>query len=1057
MSDSAFEPVSPQVHFPDVEAQILELWQRIGAFERSVEDRPKETRYVFYDGPPFATGLPHYGHLVASTLKDIVPRYWTMRGHRVERRFGWDTHGLPIEMEMEKTLGLSGPTAIAEYGVGKFNEACRANVLRYTEEWRKVVGRLGRWVDFDNDYKTMDLTFMESVWWVFDQLWQKGLVYQDFRVMPFSWRLSTSLSNFEANLDYRMVQDPAITVTAPLVDEPGTALLLWTTTPWTLPSNLAAAVGDDVEYVKARRPDDETLYIIAKARVKAILGKKAQVVEPVAVDDLIGRKYVPLFPYFEGHANAFQVIRAGHVTTEDGTGLVHMAPDYGEDDFAACKAVGIEVVLSVDDEGRFREMITDYAGRNIKEADPDIIKDLKARGRLLRHDTIDHSYPFCWRSGTPLIYKAVPARFVRVEALRDRMQANNDHIHWVPEAVGSKRFGNWLADARDWNVSRNRFWGTPIPVWRCDDCDDEVCFGSIEALSAAAGETITDLHPHKIDHLTVPCASCGGDARRIPDVFDCWFESGSMPYAQDHYPFEGKDTFEDNFPAQFIAEGLDQTRGWFYTLLVLSTALFDKPPFRNVIVNGMVLAEDGSKMSKSKKNYPPPDAIFDQYGADALRAYLIDSPIVRAEPLKFSEDGVREVVRTVLIPLRNAWSFFTQYANIDGWHPKHGIDGQTAPPVAERPELDRWLLSVQQSLVAEVNTQMEGYYLYRVIPPVLGFIDDLTNWYIRRSRRRFWRAASDEAGRQDKNAAYATLYEALVTFAKVLAPILPFVTESLYQHLVVETGVAEPGRDSVHLCDYPEVDEALIDRDLERQIAEVRRVVTLGRALRERHQLKVRQPLARLTVVHHDEPVLDAIGAHGDLVGEELNVKQIALQFHADDLATLSFKPNFRSLGRKLGKKMKAAAATIATWGTDAWKTLSDGGTIEVEGVAVGMDDVIIHRAPREGVVIEVDGGLTVAFDTELTVELVHEGLAREIVSRLQRLRKESGLEVTDRVDIELYTTELELVHAWANNAMWTGGEVLAHKVVFKQLTGGEHAFDIDGRALGVTLRKAEI
>ena len=1056
MSDSAFEPISPQVHFPDVEREILELWQRIGAFERSVEDRPKETRYVFYDGPPFATGLPHYGHLVASTLKDIVPRYWTMRGHRVERRFGWDTHGLPIEMEMEKALGLSGPTAIAEYGVGKFNEACRANVLRYTEEWRKVVGRLGRWVDFDNDYKTMDLTFMESVWWVFDQLWQKGLVYQDFRVMPFSWRLSTSLSNFEANLDYRMVQDPAITVTAPLLDEPGTALLLWTTTPWTLPSNLAAAVGDDVEYVKARRPDDETLYIIAKARVKAILGKKAQIVEPVAVDDLIGRKYQPLFPYFEGHANAFQVIRAGHVTTEDGTGLVHMAPDYGEEDFAACKAVGIDVVLSVDDEGRFEPSIIDFAGRNIKEADPDIIKHLKARGRLLRHDTIDHSYPFCWRSGTPLIYKAVPARFVKVEALRERMQANNAQIHWVPEAVGSKRFGNWLADARDWNVSRNRFWGTPIPIWRCEDCDDETCFGNIADLSAASGETITDLHPHKIDHLTVPCASCGGVARRIPDVFDCWFESGSMPYAQDHYPFEGKDSFEDNFPAQFIAEGLDQTRGWFYTLLVLSTALFDKPPFRNVIVNGMVLAEDGSKMSKSKKNYPPPDAIFEKYGADALRAYLIDSPIVRAEPLKFSEEGVREVVRTVLIPLRNAWSFFTQYANIDGWHPKHGIDGVPAPPVAERPELDRWLLSVQQSLIAEVNTQMEGYYLYRVIPPVLGFIDDLTNWYIRRSRRRFWRPAGPE-GRADKNAAYATLYEALVTFAKVLAPILPFVTEALYQNLVVETGVAEPGRESVHLCDYPEVDPARIDRELERQIAVVRRVVTLGRALRERHQLKVRQPLRRMTLVHHDRAVRAAAQGHVELIAEELNFRELILDDHADELATLSFKPNFRSLGRKLGKKMKAAAAIIGTWGEAEWRTLSGGETLEVEGVAVGMDDVLIQRAPREGVVIEVDGSLTVAFDTALDPELISEGLAREIVSRLQRLRKESGLAVTDRVDLDLFTTSLPLLQAWVANAYWTGAEVLAHKLTLNQTVGGEHSFDIDGHTLGVTLRKAQL
>ncbi|MEZ4433050.1 MAG: isoleucine--tRNA ligase [bacterium] len=1048
-----FAPISPQCHFPDVERDILAYWTRIDAFRRQVEQRPDDSRYVFYDGPPFATGLPHYGHLVASTLKDIVPRYWAMRGHRVERRFGWDTHGLPIEMEMEKALGLQGPTSIREYGVAEFNEACRSNVLRYTAEWERIVGRLGRWVDFQNDYKTMDRSFMETVWWVFAQLWQQGLVYEDFRVMPFSWRLSTSLSNFEANLDYRMVQDPAITVTMPLRDAPKTALLVWTTTPWTLPSNLAVAIGDTVEYIYARRPGDDMTYVIARARLHAILGKHAEEIASAPISELIGREYTPLFDYFADRPHAFRVIRAPHVTADDGTGLVHMAPDFGEDDYTACKAEGIDVLLTVDDEGRFDARVRDFAGRNIKEADPDIIRHLKAAGRLLRHDTIDHSYPFCWRSDTPLIYKAVPARFVRVEKLRERMSAHNDTIHWVPEAVGSKRFGNWLADARDWNVSRNRFWGTPLPVWRCAACADETCFDSVAALQAATGAAIEDIHPHRIDHLTFACEKCGGEKRRIPDVFDCWFESGSMPYAQDHYPFENKERFERNFPAQFIAEGLDQTRGWFYTLLVLSTALFDRPPFQNCVVNGMVLAEDGSKMSKRKQNYPSPERIFDEYGADALRAYLINSPIVRAEPLRFSEDGVREVVRTVLIPLRNAWSFLVQYANIDGWHPVHGIDGTPTPPVSERPELDRWLQSVLQTLVREVNTQMEGYYLYRVIPPVLGFIDDLTNWYIRRSRRRFWRPAGDPAGRADKAAAYATLHETLVTFAKVLAPILPFVTESLYQNLAVEPGVAE--HDSVHLCDYPEVDASRIDTALERQIAEIRRVVTLGRALRERHQLKVRQPLRRLTVVHHDTDVLDAIKSHAELIAEELNIKQIALSRHDDDLATLSFKPDYKQLGRKLGKQMKAAAATIATWGANEWATLRDGGTLDVEGTPISAADVIIHREPRDGVVIEVDAGLTVAFDTTLDDSLIAEGLAREVVSRLQKLRKESGLEVTDRVVVELYTADHTLARAIVDNAGWIGAEVLAAQMSHSPAGAGEHTLDLEGRPLGVTLRKA--
>lgn len=1048
----AFPPVSAQTSFPAIEETMLALWKAHRVFERSVEQRPADGRYVFYDGPPFATGLPHYGHLVASTLKDIVPRYWAMRGHRVERRFGWDTHGLPIEMEMEKELGLSGPTSIKAYGVAEFNEACRANVLRYTQEWERTVTRLGRWVDFENDYKTMDLSFMESVWWVFKRLWDEGLVYQAFRVMPFSWRLSTSLSNFEANLDYRDVQDPAITVTMPLVDGDD-VLLVWTTTPWTLPSNLAVAVGADLEYVRATRPDDATVYVISATQREAILGKDSTVVGTLTGADLVGQRYTPLFDYFTGQPNAFQVIASDHVTTDDGTGLVHMAPDFGEDDYAACRAVDIGVLQSVDDEGRFVGAVTDFAGRNVKEADADIIKHLKSVGRLLRHDTLQHSYPFCWRSDTPLIYKAVPARFVKVEALRDRMQANNDRIHWVPDAVGSKRFGNWLAEARDWNVSRNRFWGTPLPIWQCAGCEAELCLGSVAELEAKTGQTVDDLHPHRIDHLTFDCADCGGTMRRIPDVFDCWFESGAMPYAQDHYPFENREAFEANFPAQFIAEGLDQTRGWFYTLLVLSTALFDQPPFENVIVNGLVLAEDGSKMSKRKKNYPPPDDVLGEYGADALRAYLINSPIVRAEPLRFSEAGVREVVRTVLLPLRNAWSFFVQYANIDGWHPDTGLDGVETPAAGDRPELDRWLLSVLQSLVAEVNEQMEGYYLYRVVPPVLGFIDDLTNWYIRRSRRRFWRAAESEADQIDKAGAYATLYEALVTFAKVLAPIMPFISDALYQDLVVAPGCAAEG-DSIHLCDYPEVQPGLIDRDLEAQVAVTRQVVSMGRALRERHKLKTRQPLRRVTIVHHDAPVLRAIEAHAELIADELNVKEVVGQPDDHALATLTFKANFKTLGRRLGKRMKEGAAAIAKLTAAEWETLQSGGQVMVADTPITSEDVLVMREPKGDVVIEVDGALTVALDTELDDALVREGLARELVSRLQRLRKDSGLEVTDRVDVTV-RTEAEPVHQMLQALhIYVATEVLASKMEIYRAPAGDDAVDLEGHAVSIGIEK---
>ncbi|MBA2320210.1 MAG: isoleucine--tRNA ligase, partial [Deltaproteobacteria bacterium] len=948
-----FRPLPVDPDFPALEGEVLGIWREGDTFRRQVAERPAERAYVFYDGPPFATGLPHYGHLVASTIKDVVPRYWAMRGYKVERRFGWDTHGLPIEMLVEKQLGLSGPASIREYGVAAFNEACRAAVLKYTDEWERSIGRLGRWVDFRDDYKTMDASFMESVWWVFGQLWDKGLIYQDFRVMPYSWRLSTSLSNFEAGLDYREVQDPALTVAMPSLDG-AMAFLVWTTTPWTLPSNLAVAVGRDIAYVKARRAGDPMVYVVAEARCAAVLGADAEIVERVTGADLLGIRYAPLFPYFADRGPAaFFVLHADHVSTEDGTGIVHMAPDYGEEDFQACRREGIGVVQSVDDEGNFRASIDDFAGRNIKEADPDITKAIKASGRLFRHDSVTHSYPFCWRSGTPLIYRAVPAMFVKVSALRERMVAHNETIHWVPESVGSKRFGPWVADARDWNISRSRFWGTPIPVWRCARCEGEEVVRSMAELSASSGEEVTDLHPHRIDHLVLRCLACGGQSRRIAEVFDCWFESGSMPMAQDHYPFENKEKFDANFPAQFIAEGLDQTRGWFYTLLVLSTALFDRPPFENCVVNGMVLAEDGAKMSKNKQNYPPVDEVFATFGADALRAYLMSSPIVRAEPLRFSERGVREVVRNVLLPLWNSWSFFTQYANIDGWNPSW-----PTPPVAERPDLDRWILSVLTSLVDDVNEQMEGYYLDRVVPPVLGFIEDLTNWYIRRGRRRFWRAGAGA----DKAAAYATLYEVLTTFVKVLAPLLPFVTERMWQQLVVTPGFGGP--DSVHLCDYPVANSAHVDRALEAEVARSRDVVRLGRALRETHKLKVRQPLRRVTVVMPGAADRAALQRQADIVAEELNVKRVEITDDESALAVPSFKANYKTLGKRFGKGMPAVAARVTELTAAEWAGLQRGETVSFEGQEIAADDVVVTFAPKGDLVIAAERGITVALDT---------------------------------------------------------------------------------------------
>ncbi|MBI1944544.1 MAG: isoleucine--tRNA ligase [Deltaproteobacteria bacterium] len=983
--------------FPAAEHEVLALWEKLGAFARSVSEKPKQKSFIFYDGPPFATGLPHYGHLVANTLKDIVPRYWTMRGYRVERRFGWDTHGLPIEMDVEKKLGLNGPGDVRALGIGQFNETCRANVLTYVDEWRRTITRLGRWVDFDNDYKTMDLSFMESVWWAFSELWKKGLVYQGRRVMPYSWRLSTPLSNFEAGLDYRDVDDPALTIKLAVDGQPDTFLLIWTTTPWTLPSNLGVAVGEQLEYVRARHEDGNT-YVVARELCKAVLGDKAEVLGSLKGKELVGWSYQPLFPFFAElkAQGAFRVIASSHVTTTDGTGLVHMAPAFGEDDFEACKQAGMPFVDPVDDEGKFTAQVPPYAGQNVKDADKPIIHDLKSRQAVFKHATVRHAYPYCYRSGTPLIYKTTPSWYVKVEPLREAMVRNNAQIHWVPGFVGEKRFENWLKEARDWSISRSRFWGTPIPLWRSDDGDFH-CVSSVAELERLTGQKIDDLHPHKIDQLTFEKG--GKRYRRIADVFDCWFESGSMPYAQLHYPFEEKEQFESGFPAQFIAEGLDQTRGWFYTLLVLSTALFDKPAFKNVIVNGLVLAEDGQKMSKRLKNYPDPAKVLESYGADALRAYLINSPVVRAEPLRFSEAGVREVVRTVLLPLANAWSFFVTYANVDGWHPR---DLERAPPVAERPELDRWVLSVLQSLVREVNAQMEGYYLYKVVPPMLAFIDDLTNWYIRRSRRRFWRSVEDPRAKDDKASAYATLYQVLTTFARVLAPVLPFITESLYQSLVVEPGAARAGAESVHLCDYPAVEIGNIDLEVERQMTVVRRVIALGRALREQHKLKTRQPLARVTIVTHDEAARTAVQHHRELILDELNVKDVLLVEDDAELATLSFKANFKTLGKRLGPKMKAAAEEIAAFSRAQWGVLDGGGTVEVQGEPVGKDDVLVTRSARGEVVVNSDAELTVALDTALTEELRREWLVREVTTGVNAFRKDDGLAVHDRPRVTL-------------------------------------------------------
>ena len=772
-----FEKINPQTDFAKMEESILEFWKKENIFYRSVAEKNDTNRYFFYDGPPFATGLPHYGHILAGTIKDVIPRYQTMLGKKVERRFGWDCHGLPVEFEAEKELGLKGKQDIEKMGVYKFNEYCRSIVLRYTEEWKKSVQRMGRWADLEKPYKTMDLDFMESIWWVFQTLWKKKLIYQGSKILAYSTRLHTPLSNFEVNLGYKDVQDPSIVVA---FQKSGTAneyFLAWTTTPWTIPSNLALSVNPKIRYAKVA--SEGKLYYLAESLVSQYFKENFEIKATMLGKELLGEKYNAVFPYFAKHSaqNAFQIFSGDFVSEESGTGIVHCAPMFGEDDFEIGKKHNLPEVLPLDDNGFFDETVPDFQGLYFKDADKPIMAALKKAGFLFKQSTIVHSYPFCWRSDTPLIYRAIPSWFVAVTKFKETMLKNNQQVHWKPEHIKNGRMGKWLESAKDWSISRNRYWGTPIPVWICESCGNQECLGSQKELEEKTGKKINDLHSHFIDELTFPCPKCQkGNSqqtmRRTSEVLDCWFESGAMPYGQEHYPFENKEKFDKAFPADFISEGLDQTRGWFYTLIVLSNALFGKCAFKNIIVSGMILAEDGKKMSKSLKNYPDPNELIDKYGADAIRLYLLNCAAIKAEEYCFSETLLKETAKNYLIPLWNVLSFFSTYANIDKWQ----VQELKATTQLENP-LDIWIISKLHSLLKQVKKEMDDYDLNRAVQPFLVFIDQLTNWYIRRSRRRFWKAEQGE----DKQQAYLCLYEILSQLSKVLAPFIPFLADKIYQ------------------------------------------------------------------------------------------------------------------------------------------------------------------------------------------------------------------------------------------------------------------------------------
>lgn len=1036
--NSPDDGVAPSPRFPQIELRVLETWKQDATFQASIDQREGAPEWVFYDGPPFANGLPHYGHLLTGYAKDLFPRFQTMRGKQVHRRFGWDTHGLPAELEAERQLGITDKSQIEEMGIAAFNEAARESVLRYTKEWEEYVTRQARWVDFDNDYKTLDITFMESVIWAFKRLHDKGLAYEGYRVLPYCWRDQTPLSNHELRMDddvYKMRQDQSVTVTFPLdgakaesLGLTGVNALAWTTTPWTLPTNLALAVGPGIAYaVVPSGPlvDGAAEYLLAADTVGAYakeLGYEsaadasAAIIRTLLGRDLEGVRYVRLWDYFAdteewGTQNAWQILVADYVATGEGTGVVHQAPAYGEDDQVACAAAGIPVILSVDDGGKFLPLIEDVAGLQVFEANKPLTQKLRAEGRLFRVASYEHSYPHCWRCRNPLIYKAVSSWFVRVPEFRDRMGELNQEINWVPENVKDGQFGKWVAGARDWSISRNRYWGSPIPVWKSDNPEYPRIdvYGSLDELEADFGVRPADLHRPYIDELTRPNPddpTGQSTMRRIPDVLDVWFDSGSMPFAQVHYPFENQEWFDSHNPADFIVEYIGQTRGWFYTLHVLSTALFDRPAFKNVISHGIVLGSDGQKMSKSLRNYPDVSEVFDRDGADAMRWFLMSSSVIRGGNLIVTEEGIREGVRQFLLPLWSTYYFFTLYANASEYTAQWRTDSTNL--------LDRYVLAKTRELIESVTADLEGLDSPLAAEKLRDFGDVLTNWYVRRSRDRFWDAAGTEA--------FDTLYTVLETVTRVAAPLIPLISEEIWRGLT--------GGRSVHLTDWPDATLFPEEHDLVHQMDVLREVASAGLALRKTRGLRVRLPLSGMTVVADAEYFEGADG----ILRDELNLKSVRFEtLEAGSLEsfgiTRRLSVNARALGPRVGKQVQQLiqAAKAGDWSVD-------GETVVVGGVELltGEYDMALEAADPASAIAFLKTGGFVILDTVTTPELEAEGLARDVIRAIQDTRKAAGLDVSDRIELVVTGESVSDVEALVAFGDVIAGETLATRFAFE-------------------------
>ncbi|MBN2549353.1 MAG: isoleucine--tRNA ligase [Anaerolineales bacterium] len=1020
-----FKPVSSKLNIPLLEEDILRFWTLHRIFERSEEQRRGAPEFVFYEGPPTANGLPGVHHALARAFKDIFPRYKVMRGYHVSRRGGWDTHGLPVEIGVEKQLGFTSKSQIEAYGIERFNELCRKSAFEYIQEWQRFTDRLGFWVDMADAYVTFTNDYIESIWWILKALWDKGLLYQGYKVVPYCPRCGTPLSDHEVALGYRQTADPSVFVRLPLVDEPGASLLVWTTTPWTLPGNVAVAVHPEVEYVTVERPLPEggrERLILARSLLEKVFGDAyVRVIDAFLGKKLKGRHYQPLFTFLIPDRPAHYVILQDYVTVEDGTGLVHIAPAFGAEDLQAALEYDLPVLMTVAEDGTFIAEVRPWSGRFVKDADPFIIQDLERRGLLFSSGSYTHTYPFCWRCDTPLLYTARSTWYIRTSQYKERMLALNQEINWVPGHIKHGRFGDWLENNVDWALGRERYWGTPLPVWECQGCHHQECLGSVEELSRLAGRDLSelDLHRPAIDQVQVPCPKCGGTMQRVPELIDVWFDSGSMPVAQWHFPFENREAFRKQYPADFICEAVDQTRGWFYALHAISAMLMDSVAFKNVICLGLVLNPEGQKMSKSRGTAIDAWEVFNTHGADAFRWYLYTSA-PSAQERSFSLEQVGEVVRGLTLTLWNVYAFFVTNANLDGWLPTQAGN----PAQAAHTPLDRWLLSELHSLAGQVSQALENYDVPGATRPIQAFVQDLSRWYLRRSRRRFWKNAATA----DKNAAYAALYTTLVTLSKLLAPFMPFLAEALYQNLVRAVDLAAPL--SVHLVDWPRGEAEQIDEALCEEMRLVMKLASLGHAARSQTGLKVRQPLLEAAFALARPQEQQTLLAHADLLADELNVKQVRLLQAAGEAISYSLNPLPRQLGQKYQARFPALRQAILELdAVEAAQTLAAGQPLKVllggEAYEIQPDEVEVRSQARSGLTVAAEGAYLAALRTELTPELKREGLAREFVRQVQELRKQAELELTARIRLYVETTP-KLAQAIAAHREYVMNETLA-------------------------------